>query len=68
LQAAAEYRYDISARHYLDGYAYLYQFAAEDRVFGDCPLKPGWVDEYGIPCKARLDWQILCTLRMLRLD
>jgi hypothetical protein len=40
--AIAEYRYDISARHYLDGYAYLYQFAAEGRVFGDCPLKPGW--------------------------
>jgi len=42
LLAIAEYRYDISARHYLDGYAYLYQFAAEGRVFGDCQLKPGW--------------------------
>ena len=40
--AIAEYRYDISARHYLDGYRYLYQFAAEGRVFGHCPLKPSW--------------------------
>jgi hypothetical protein len=30
--AIAQYRYDLSARHYLDGYRYLYQFAAEDRV------------------------------------
>jgi hypothetical protein len=42
MQAIAAYRYDVQAKHYLDGYRYLYRFAAEGRVFGDCPLKPGW--------------------------
>jgi len=27
--AIAEYRYDISVRHYLDGFQYLYRFAGE---------------------------------------
>jgi PDDEXK-like domain of unknown function (DUF3799)/SAP domain len=38
VMAIAEYRYDISAKYYLDGYRWLYQFAAEGRVFGTCPL------------------------------
>jgi hypothetical protein len=42
LLAISQYRYDLSARHYLDGYRYLYRFATEGRVFGNCPLKPGW--------------------------
>jgi len=42
LLAIAAYRYDVSARHYLDGFRHLYQFAAEGRIFGACPLKPGW--------------------------
>jgi hypothetical protein len=54
--AIAEYRYDISARHYLDGYAYLYQFAAEGRVFGDCPLKPGWHQRIMPPENMRWTW------------
>jgi len=35
--AIAEYRYNVSARHYLDGFRHLYRFAAEGRVFGACP-------------------------------
>jgi hypothetical protein len=54
--AIAEYRYDISARHYLDGYAYLFQFAAEGRVFGDCPLKPGWHARIMPPDDMRWTW------------
>jgi hypothetical protein len=54
--AIAEYRYDISARHYLDGYAYLYQFAAEGRVFGDCPLKAGWHMRISAPDAMRWTW------------
>jgi PDDEXK-like domain of unknown function (DUF3799) len=54
--AIAEYRYDISARHYLDGYAYLYEFAAEGRVFGDCPLKPGWGERIMPPEEMRWIW------------
>jgi hypothetical protein len=54
--AIAEYRYDISARHYLDGYRYLYQFAAEGRVFGDCPLKPGWHQRIMPPEDMRWTW------------
>jgi hypothetical protein len=54
--AIAEYRYDISARHYLDGYGYLYQFAAEGRVFGDCPLKPGWHQRIMPPEDMRWTW------------
>jgi len=30
------------SRHHLDGFHYLYRFAAEGRIFGDCPLKPRW--------------------------
>ena len=37
LLAIAEYRYDVSARHYLDGFRHLYRFTAEGRVFGACP-------------------------------
>jgi hypothetical protein len=54
--AIAEYRYDISARHYLDGYTYLYQFAAEGRVFGECPLKPGWHTRIMPPEDMRWTW------------
>jgi hypothetical protein len=56
LLAIAEYRYDISARHYLDGYRHLYRFAAEGRVFGDCPLKPGWHARIATPDAMRWTW------------
>jgi PDDEXK-like domain of unknown function (DUF3799)/SAP domain len=56
MMAIAEYRYDISARHYLDGYAFLYEFAAEGRVFGDCPLKPGWGERIMPPEEMRWTW------------
>jgi PDDEXK-like domain of unknown function (DUF3799)/SAP domain len=56
MMSIAEYRYDISARHYLDGYAYLYEFAAEGRVFGDCPLKPGWGERIMPPEEMRWTW------------
>jgi PDDEXK-like uncharacterized protein DUF3799/SAP domain-containing protein len=54
--AIAEYRYDISAKHYLDGYAQLYEFAAEGRIFGDCPLKPGWGERIMPPEEMRWTW------------
>ena len=54
--AIAEYRYDISARHYLDGYAYLHDFAAEGRVFGDCPLRPDWGERIAAPEDMRWTW------------
>jgi PDDEXK-like domain of unknown function (DUF3799)/SAP domain len=56
LLAIAEYRYDVSARHYLDGYRYLYQFAAEGRIFDDCPLKPGWHARILPPDEMRWTW------------
>jgi hypothetical protein len=54
--AVAEYRYDISARHYLDGYAYLHAFAAEGRIFGDCPLNAGWHARIATPDDIRWTW------------
>src|SRR5262245_22880549 len=54
LLAIAEYRYDVSARHYLDGFRYLYQFAAEGRVFGDCPLTSWWTAWIAAPYAMRL--------------
>jgi PDDEXK-like domain of unknown function (DUF3799)/SAP domain len=59
--AIAEYRYDISARHYLDGYAYLYEFAAEGRIFGECPLKPGWHQRIMPPDEMRWTWVFHAT-------
>jgi PDDEXK-like uncharacterized protein DUF3799/SAP domain-containing protein len=56
LLAIAEYRYDISARHYLDGFQHLYGFAAEGRVFGDCPLKSGWHARIAAPDAMRWTW------------
>jgi hypothetical protein len=56
LLAIAEYRYDISARHYLDGFQFLYRFAAEGRVLGDCPLKPGWHARIAAPDAMRWTW------------
>jgi len=56
LLAIAEYRYDVSARHYLDGYRHLYRFAAEGRVFGNCPLKPGWHARIASPDDMRWTW------------
>jgi PDDEXK-like domain of unknown function (DUF3799) len=61
LLAIAEYRYDVSARHYLDGYRYLYKFAAEGRVFGDCPLKPGWHQRIAPPDEMRWTWVFHAT-------
>jgi hypothetical protein len=54
--AIAQYRYDISAWHYLDGFAHLYRFAAEGRIFGDCPLKPGWHTRIMPPDEMRWTW------------
>ena len=56
LLAIAEYRYDVSARHYLDGYRHLYRFAAEGRIFGDCPLKPDWHSRIAAPDGMRWTW------------
>jgi hypothetical protein len=52
----AEYRYDISAAHNLDGYRYLYKFAAEDRIFGNRPLKRGWHTHIVPPDDMRFTW------------
>lgn len=41
-RAIVDYRYDIQAAHYLDGYKRLYAFAQEGRVFGTCPLPKDW--------------------------
>jgi hypothetical protein len=52
LLAIAEYRYDISARHYLDGFQYLYRFAEEGRVFGNAyPFADG--TKRGLAATAR---------------
>jgi len=56
LLAIVEYRYDISARHYLDGFQYLCRFAAERRVFGDCPLRPDWHARIAAPDAMRWTW------------
>jgi hypothetical protein len=40
--AISEYRYDLQAKHYLDGYPHLFAAARAGRVFGDCPLPSGW--------------------------
>jgi len=56
LQAIAAYRYDVSARHYLDGYRHLYRFAAEGRVFGECPLNPVWHTRIASPDDMRWTW------------
>ena len=61
LLAIAEYRYDISARHYLDGYRYFYQFATEGRIVGDCPLKPGWHARIASPDEMRWTWVFHAT-------
>lgn len=54
--AIAEYRLDISARYYLNGYAHLHRFASEGRVFGDCPLKPDWGRRILPPDEMRWTW------------
>ncbi len=54
--AIQNYRYDLQARHYLDGYRSLYQFAAEGRVFGDCPLRPDWGGRIQHPDGMRWTW------------
>jgi PDDEXK-like uncharacterized protein DUF3799 len=54
--AIAEYRYDVSAKHYLDGYSYLWEFAQEGRVFGDCPLKADWGKRILPPDEMRWTW------------
>jgi hypothetical protein len=56
MHAIAEYRYDVSAAHYLDGYSFLYAFAAEGRVFGDCPLQRGWGKRIMPPEDMRFTW------------
>ena len=54
--AIVEYRYDVSAKHYLDGYSYLWEFAQEGRVFGDCPLKSDWGKRILPPDQMRWTW------------
>jgi hypothetical protein len=54
--AIAEYRYDLSAKFYLEGYSHLYAFAAEGRIFGDCPLRPGWGERIMPPDQMRWTW------------
>jgi hypothetical protein len=54
--AIAEYRYDLHAAHYLDGYRYLHGFAAEGRVFGKCPVKRGWEQRLAPPAEMKFTW------------
>jgi hypothetical protein len=54
--AIAEYRYDIQARHYCDGYAALHRLAASGAVFGDCPLHKGWHRRIVEPADVRWTW------------
>lgn len=54
--AIQSYRYDLQARHYLDGYRYLHQYAAEGRVFGDCPLRADWASRIMAPDDMRWTW------------
>src|SRR5262249_20255272 len=56
LSAIASYPYGVSARHCLDGFRYLSQFAGEGRVFGDCPLKPDWHTRIASPDDMRWTW------------
>jgi hypothetical protein len=54
--AIAEYRYDVQARHYCDGYAALYQLARSGRIFGDCPLPTNWYKRIVAPEEVRWTW------------
>jgi hypothetical protein len=54
--AIAEYRYDVQARHCCDGYAALYELAAQGRIFGDCPLNKGWHERIVAPPDLRWTW------------
>jgi hypothetical protein len=54
--AIAEYRYDISARHYLDGYPHLMAHVRDGRVSGDCPLPAGWERQLAAPNDMKFTW------------
>jgi hypothetical protein len=54
--AIAEYRYDLQAKHYLDGYPHLYVAAREGRIFGDCPLPDGWGRQIADPEAVVYSW------------
>jgi hypothetical protein len=54
--AIAEYRYDVQARHYCDGYGALYALARQGRIFGDCPLKQDWHERIVPPPDLRWTW------------
>ena len=54
--AIAEYRYDLQALHYLNGYPHLYAAAQEGRVFGKCPLPSGWEQQIVEPEAITYTW------------
>jgi PDDEXK-like domain of unknown function (DUF3799) len=54
--AIAEYRYDLQARHYLDGYPHLFAAARDGRIFGDCPLLRGWERSIVAPADVIYTW------------
>jgi hypothetical protein len=54
--AIAEYRYDLQARHYCDGYAALCRLARSGRVFGRCPLSAKWQRHMVVPDELRWTW------------
>lgn len=54
--AIQSYRYDLQARHYLDGYRYLYKYALEGRVHGDCPLPANWAQQNTAPAEMYWTW------------
>lgn len=54
--AIAEYRYDISARHYLDGYPHLLAAVADGRIYGTCPLPSGWEGQLSAADAVRFTW------------
>lgn len=55
-QAIGNYRYDIQASHYYDGYRALYSHAREGRIFGDCPLPDGWQNRMAMPHDMIFIW------------
>lgn len=56
------YRYDIQAEHYFQGYAHLFEFAREGRIFGDCPLRADWGQRIADPEAIEFTWVFRSTV------
>ena len=51
-----QYRLDVQARHYLDGYRAALLHVNHGRVFGECQLPNGWANALAAPDDIRFTW------------